>query len=518
MKRGVVITLFCLGVFQALTQLFWLPISAHSGQTTIPWMMNRGMVLFDNLLEQHAPGGSVVAALAQRLLPFDPLTVAKLLNVALVMMLTLLIYWAARYLTNSDFAGPAAAFTWVWWLPVYGNVLFYFNTLLGLCVLAGMIVITSPPGPLSSVETGSWSACPAPLDNPPAGAQRAALWQFLVSGLFMGAATIFKQHGWLAAGTMGLWLLIFHRQRRGLVLYITGTLILPAVVVAVIAAQGNLENYLYWNWTFNLSGLMDGVPLDGHFFRKLLLTCSFIPPFALIMLKQERWREWLLALLLWAATAILLYPRFGEGQATGFLPFAAIMSGGVIASLIPPHPRLLLASQRGGELWQRIQNLTTADLILYGLLIAIAFGWLWTGAVSYIPTRLGIGGAPAYDEFRPLAAAVAPLQQPGDTLFVLPETDSTPQLHILTGMLPPGTWIKGWHWYFEAPGVINTLLNEWEAQPPTFIIVFPDLVREGEPGILALLAVVQTRYEPVLAMDDVFLHGRAEVYQIKSNE
>lgn len=50
--------------WQAFAHGFWLPISTHSGQTTIPWLMNRGWVLFGDVLEQHAPGSSLLAALA----------------------------------------------------------------------------------------------------------------------------------------------------------------------------------------------------------------------------------------------------------------------------------------------------------------------------------------------------------------------------------------------------------------------------------------------------------------------
>ncbi|MCU0512757.1 MAG: glycosyltransferase family 39 protein [Anaerolineae bacterium] len=484
MKRWILAALVALCVFQALTSLFWLPISAHSGQTTIPWLMNEGKVLFGDVLEQHAPGGSLVAAAAQRLLPADPLTVAKLLNVALVISITLAVYALAAHVGRDARAGLAAALVWAWWLPVYGNVLFYFNTTLALCVLLAVWVLLA------------------------AGDARPGAGRWLLAGLLMGLATLFKQHAWAAVGLLGLWLLIVWRSPRGLLLYSAGALLLPVLLVLAVAAQGHLAQYLYWNWTFNLSGLMDGVPLDGPLFRKLLLTVSLVPAFVLRLPALPRPREGVLLLLLLAATAFLLYPRFGEGQATGFLPFAAIMSGVALAAFaaqVPPP-----ATWAG-----QVRRLSPGAALTAGLLLALAAGWLWTGAVSYLPTRLGPGGAPAYDEFRPLVAQMAPLQVPGATLFVLPQTDSTPQLHPLTGMLPPGTWIKGWSWYFEAPGVVATLLDEWAAQPPTFVVVFPELLREGEPGIVPLVDFVQARYTPALRVDDIFLHGSAVVYRLR---
>ena len=47
-------------IFQALSLQFWLAISAHSGQTTIPWMMTQGRTLFGDIFEQHAPATSLI--------------------------------------------------------------------------------------------------------------------------------------------------------------------------------------------------------------------------------------------------------------------------------------------------------------------------------------------------------------------------------------------------------------------------------------------------------------------------
>ena len=70
------------------------------------------------------------------------------------------------------------------------------------------------------------------------------------------------------------------------------------------------------------------------------------------------------------------------------------------------------------------------------------FGWAWTIAATYAPGPLGRAGIPAYDEFKPLAARLEAIRQPGDTLFMLPMSDGNPQLYVLTGMLPPGTLIN----------------------------------------------------------------------------
>ncbi len=479
------IPLIVLIAFQTITQLFWLPTAAHSGQVAIPWMMNQGKLLFGHLLEQHAPGSTLIAALAQRLLPLEPLAVAQILNVLLLLALTLLIYRLSVHLADDHRAGLLAAAIWVWWVPVYGNILFYFDTLLGLLIAFALAVVFS--------------------------SDRQRIRTALIVGLVMGAATIAKQHGWLAVGLLGLWWLVTGRRWREPVVYGLAALVLPGLLIVVLAAQGVLDSYIYWNWSFNFSGLMDSVPLDGDFLRKLLLSNLFVPALALMAFSKARTRrdDWLLIVLMWAAASAVLAPRFGEIHAMGQLPFAAIAGGVVLAALLSGVQVRGLA-----DVSRTFSSASVSSLVLAGIGLALALVWLWTGAVSYVPGPVGIGGTLAYDEFQPVAAAIQERAQPGETLFILPETDSTPQIHPMTGLPPPGTWIKGWYWYFEAPGVLDTLLSEWETAPPDWVVVFPDLLAAGQPGIGTLMDVVEVRYEPVTQVDAIYGHGDAVVYRL----
>jgi hypothetical protein len=160
-------------------------------------------------------------------------------------------------------------------------------------------------------------------------------------------------------------------------------------------------------------------------------------------------------------------------------------------------------------LWLRANPARSA---LAGVLGAVLLGWLGTGAAPYFPANLGSGSTPAFAEFTPLAVQLREMAQPSDSLFVLPETDSTPQLHAMTGLLPPNTWVKGWAWYFEAPNIVNILLAEWENNPPTYVVVFPDLLIVGQPGIQPLIDFTVTHYRSVATVPAVVFHGDAIIY------
>ena len=471
MARRLLIVLI---LFQVLTHLFWLSPAVHSGQVAIPWMMNNGRLLFDDILEQHAPGTSLLGAAAQRLLPMEPAQTVKLLNTLLIVAFTLLIHLLAQRLAGSTTAGLLAALVWAWWAPVYGNIMLYFDTLLALCVLVALLVY------YARIEA------PAPR-------------QVIAIGLFMGAATLFKQHAWLALGIMLLWLALHDHGRKSALLFAGAALALPLIQWLLLLAQGTLADYIYWNWTFNLSGLMDGEPLDGDLFRKLLLGNLLVFPFALLAWRDAGRRGFLLVLL-WLASLSVLYPRFGEIHAMGHLPLTAVMSGIVLAKV-----GAALANPRDWDV---------PHTALAGLAIGVGLGWLWTGAASYLHVPLGPGATLGNDEFTEIVAELNQRKQAGDSLFVLPETDSTPQLHPLTNMLPPGVWVKGWHWYFRAQGVLDRLKHEWTDNPPTWLVVFPDLIPPGKAAILDLVAIANERYQKVVEVAGAYGHGPAEIYRL----
>lgn len=466
---------------QIFTHLFWLTIAAQVGLVTIPWLMNRGYVIYDTVLEHRAPALAFIIAFFQRIIPIAPVTLLQWLNLALVILSSLLIYVLAYRLSdaNKPLAAVIALIVWAWWEPSYGNILFYYDSVLGFLILLAIVV---------------W-----------VGLQKRPLWAALSAGLLLGISTIVKQHGWAAVGMFGLWLLIWGSVRtnrwRIIGVYIIGAMLLPLLVVMLQAAQGNLANYIYWTYTFNLSGSVPPLPPTSSFIYKMLLTHIFVMPFALLTWQHRREKPlYLLLLMMWVASGITLLPKFGEIHTMTMLPLVAVMSGLTVTILL-----------RDFDMRQ------TSEQVLLGVMLLIGAGALWGGLVSYVPTVLGHGAVLAYDEFKPLAARLDELKSPGDTLFVLPGLDGNTQLNLMTDMLPPQTWTTTHDCVLCAPGLTERLLSGWDTAPPTYIIYFPDLItpyQASEP----LVQYMEAYYTEIEFFGMIPFNGNAYIYKFDHSD
>ena len=125
---------------------------------------------------------------------------------------------------------------------------------------------------------------------------------------------------------------------------------------------------------------MDGVPLDGGFFRKLLLSNMLVLPFALLAWQDGSTPALAAAVLMWLAGLILLWPRFGEIHAMGHLPFTAVMSGSGPGLAI--WPQLVKNSRSLG---------CPADRAAWAGAEPRPSAGCGPAPSSYIPTRLGAG-------------------------------------------------------------------------------------------------------------------------------
>lgn len=463
-----------LSLGKIFTHFSILSLSTGSGQATVPWLLARGGEFSITVIESRPPGLAALLVVLQRLIPIEPILLLQILNVAVVIAILWLVFTAGAQILHR-MAGLLAAIVWFLLEPVYGNILFYFDTVLGLIFLAAVLLW--------------WRLGP-----------RYPRLTALLLGLLLGSATLIKQHAWVTVAIVGLWmLLVARRQRFHIVLYAVGALLVPGAVLLYFLARGSLDSYLLWNWGMIFSSVRPGSPLDGDLIRKYLLTIAFVPIFAALAQYHLDRRKAGLTLALWLGATATMLPNFGEIYVMAQLPLICVMSGASIALIIR-------------ELAQQTPSISRAVMI--GACTTFSGAWLVMIAAAYVAGPLGRGQVLAYDEFQPVSERLRTLAQPDDTLYVLPEYDGSAQLHMQADMMPPGVWISGHRWYLAVTEVRNALLQEWETNPPTFIVYFPDLIAQSMPEIEPLVDFMQDRYLPVERIEDIHFNGEAIIYRL----
>ncbi len=456
-----VLALAAVAFFQTVTHMWVLTLSASPNQVALPWLMNRGYRLYDNLIVHRAMGTGVLIAWLQPLFGDDVLLTVRVAHTALVLATTALVFVLARRLLGD---GPALLAVLFFALiePVYGNILFYFDAALALCYLLACLSWVS-------IEERGWRGP-------------------LLAGLILGLGVHFKQHAVVMVGVVMIWRLgvglyvreTFRRVFRDIMAFCVGAAVFPLLGVVYALAQGVLAPYLYWNYIFNLTMKFPGVLMDGAGLRKMLFLWALVPVFLLrtaggTTRRAPRAGHWLV-LAYWLGAQWMLYERFGEIHFVAQVPFIAIMSGAVLWELLP-----LLARLRGGG-WR---VLAPSAQFTLGVGAVVAFAWVWMAAVSYLPTSLGVGATTGYDELRPLAAWLRAHSEPGDAIYSIPEQDVTTEIYALSGLEPPGFWVYGLSHTLRAPGVTERILDHFAQNPPRYILYYPTLAPtagpEGQP-------------------------------------
>lgn len=173
----------------------------------------------------------------------------------------------------------------------------------------------------------------------------------------------------------------------------------------------------------------------------------------------------------------------------------------VIARLVPPDRR----------------RLTAQDLISLGMAAVICLAILTNVVTSYIPSPAGAGAILGASDLKPVAEWMRQHSRDGDTMYILPSSDSTSQLHLLTGMLPPGTWAPGNEFLHSDPLVNDRLLTEWSSGPPTWLIWFPELMAGTELYFQPLLDFLHDHYDSATRLEALPFYGEIMIYRYRES-
>lgn len=446
------------------------PLSVHVGQATVPWLMAHDRPLYVTILEHRPPLSAWVVAAVQPLLGGDTIATVRILHLVTILATIVLIYEVTRRLLNET-AGVLAVIWFALLESIFVNIAFYFEVIQGLMYIGAAAVLLRPTVRRSSL---------------------------FAAGVLLGAALLTKQQAvvvifWVLVWIGGRWRNLSRATIAGI-----GVLAPLALAVFYFALDGRLDELYYWTVTFNATYAEKPAMIGGDFARRLILTQGWLLPFALIALRERRWGDALIVGIGIAAQAVQ-FPRGGEIHAAAALPFASVAFGVVIARLIPQDRR----------------RLTAQDLVSLGMAAVICLAILTNVVTSHIPSPAGAGAILGASDLKPVAEWVRRHSRDGDTIYILPSSDSTAQLHLLTGMLPPGTWAPGNEFLHSDPLVNDRLLTEWSSGPPTWIIWFPELMAGTEPYFQPLLDFLHDHYDSAVRLEALPFYGEVLIYRYR---
>ena len=405
----------------------------HVSMVLLPWLLNQpGYRLYDTINFGYAPGYLWLNALLYQVIPDHSLRL-RLGTILIAAAITLLIFIQARRWWGVR-TGLLASTFFALWGPLMLDYLLYFEFFLGLLGLAAVMIWQR--------YTASW-------------------WRPVVAGMLAGMMILVKQPAAVVIFAFLIWRLMGADWKAALrsLLYFGGGIAVPVVLTAgALASQGVLSRALFLMTTYNRPYAALGIQLPGLSDALLLaLWLALVPHFVYsIAAKRQPVRaEGILITFMMIALLFPAYPRYGRFHITGALPFVALMSAGVISSLL----------HKESSRWKVLNR-------FYGL--AVLFFIIVVGAVLPTYYRIKLGPVTSqYDTLIPVSDWVKreTSAAPGTRMWILPDIDPTSNFYPISGYDPPFFYTNTYPWYFSWPELAGQLIAGLEHDPPAYVLV-----------------------------------------------
>jgi hypothetical protein len=447
-------------VFQAWAYYDKLPLSLGPRVILQPWLLRRGLVMYENIADLHPPLMPLLIATLTPLIP-DGLNLAKLVLVVLLFLstlLTLVVGWRK----TGWVGGFWAACFFVVWSPTFGFGKLWQESFLTPLYLLLFLLYDA------SATHRSARTC-------------------LLIGFLGGIAVLLKQQAALVFAAFVVWSAFttwyYHRSGSKLLreLGLMGlAAMLPVLAYAMVqyAQAGSLGSFLYWTIGYHvtsdyssLAAQPPTIPQIGAIASSCLLIPAAI--FCGVESKRKGDKTWLhlgLGFMLLATSSATAYPRFGFFHLQAALPMLALVSALTLAYALRPG--------------------IPGRFFTLGIALALSGFWLITAGHAYRPVL----DAQAqqyiweYSDLAPLAQEIRQYIGPTDCIYIFPDDEATANLYYLLRCSPPRFWIFHYPWYM-LDWIRDRIIVTLDADPPKWIAYFPGRwdAENRAPGIMDYL-------------------------------
>jgi hypothetical protein len=451
-------------LFQAWAYWARLPLSLGPRVILQPWLLSRGLVMYDNIGDLHTP---LMPQFLSLLVPLFPngFELARTVDVILVSLITVLTFFAARRLTGWLGAVWAAWF-FTAWSPILDFSKLWHEVFLTVLYLAWLLVEgngTKQRRPAVSIAFGFLAGVSALIKQ-----------QAGVAFLLFAAWRVFAGRSRREAGS-GVW------REIGFIC-LGAALPLAALLVHQVIRAGSLHELWYWTVAYHLSSEYTEMASQRPTLEQVGIIASalLLVPAAAMMAVQAKRRGHpstrTFGILLVAVTAgtLTVFPRFEFYHLQPALPALAVLSAFTLSQVLHLHAIRQFAA---------------------GTVFGLTLFWAVTTVVpAYRPVvrpqreRL----IWEYSNLVPLSEQIRRHIGKAGTFYVFPDYEATSNLYYLLNSEPPPFWIFHYPWFLSGP-IRTRILTSLDTFRPEWIVIFPHRI-EALQQARDIQAYIDARY------------------------
>lgn len=433
-----------------------------------PWLIQRGAVIYENILDIHTPMMTVLMAALRYFVP-DGFVLAKLTLLALIALSTILTFLCGKQKIGWLGALWAAWFFMTWSQAMnYGKL--WYETFLAPIYLFWFLVYQAPdqglwPGSAAKKahETGASSSYDRQKSIP--------LKKQILFGLLGGVSVLIKQHAALVFLVFMLWQAYSNwsaRKPASSVLkefFVTGlSAFIP--LLAYIGYQytqaGTLGGFYYWMVEYHFYGIYTALSKISPTLAqmRILVSAGLVLPATLALglyLKRRGNHLWFylfMGLLIIAAGSVAAFPRFEFYHLQPILPVLAVLTAMTLAQIVRSEkfPRYFALS------------------ILAGLSIfwGVTQGSVYLEAVKQERPPVIF----EYSNLQPLAKKIRSITGWSKQIYIFPDDEGLGNLYYILDAKPPKFWGFHYPWYL-LDEVKTRVLSTLDQSPPRWVVYFP---------------------------------------------
>lgn len=396
-----------------------------------PYLTNKGLLPYSQILDQHFPGPMFFPINLDNLGMNSP-EIARVWSIGTVIIIQILLFFISAKFFKSKTKALLVNTLFLVWQPFFEGWVLWIDSFLPIILLPAFYALEKGNQGSKGSQGSRWNK-----------------WD-LICGLLLGMGIVFKQTLLPLSAFLFIYIFWDTRSFKKALYYLFGVIIPVSLMIIYMLGIGVFKDFWFWTVTFNLTTYAEfgrGIAPDwAHFSRALFV---FGLPF-LILLKIKLREVQILSIFL-VGTLIGLSTRFDFVHFQPALPFA-ILVGVYGLGWLGGLGRLGRLGFLGG----------------YGL---IAVWWLGIFYKGHVGNTV-ISFEPSVRE---LAGKVRSYTKPDEKIFVF---GTAPHLYQMSDTLPAGdVFVFPFPWFYKESE--NRLLEGIRKDRPRIIVSDRTVTIEG---------------------------------------